>query len=67
MAAIVSQFPQRERPAMSGAEAARRYLRRAEEACELLAKATTDVERSTLCDMAEIWLDMAEAALPGGR
>lgn len=41
-----------------------RYVRRAEEAFDLLAAAATDVERRTLCDIAEIWLDMAEAALP---
>jgi hypothetical protein len=64
MSATISQFPNRARPVTSGAEAARRYVRRAEEAFELLAQSTTDVERSTLCDIAEIWLDMAEAALP---
>jgi hypothetical protein len=67
MSATISQFPQRPQPATSGAEAARRYVRRAEEAFELLARSTTDVERSTLCDIAEIWLDMAEAALPAAR
>jgi hypothetical protein len=41
-----------------------RYVQRAEEAFDLLAAASTDVERRTLCDIAEIWLDMAEAALP---
>lgn len=66
MTATISQFP-RVRPALSGAEVARRYVRRAEEAFEMLARATTDVERSTLCDIAEIWLDMAEAALPAPR
>ena len=64
MSATISQFPQRERPVMSGAEAAKRYVRRAEEAFELLAHATTDVDRSTLCEIAEIWLDLAQSALP---
>jgi hypothetical protein len=41
-----------------------RYVRRAQEAFDLLAQATTELERVTLCDIAEIWLDMAEAALP---
>lgn len=67
MSATISQFPQQKGPPLSGAEAARRYVRRAGEAFELLAQATTDVERSTLCEMAEIWLDMAEAALPARR
>jgi hypothetical protein len=63
MPATISQFPQGDRPVMSGPEAAWRYVRHAEETFELLAQATTDVERSTLCDIAEIWLEMAESAL----
>jgi hypothetical protein len=66
MSARISQFPESGRPVMSGAEAARRYVRRAEEAFELLAQATTELERSTLCDIAEIWLEMAESALSAG-
>jgi len=66
MSATIALFPQRPQPPTSGAEAAKRYLRRASEACELVALAGTDAERSTLCDIAEIWLDMAEAALPVG-
>jgi len=44
--------------------AAARYANRAEEAFQLLAMATTELERSTLCEIAEAWLDLAEAALP---
>jgi hypothetical protein len=64
MSATIALFPQPAGPPIRGAEAAHRYLRRAEEAFDLLAIATTDVERSTLRDIAEIWLEMAEAALP---
>jgi hypothetical protein len=61
MSATIEPFP---RPQTRGAGAAMRYVRRAEEAFDLLATARNDVERRTLCDIAEIWLDMAEAALP---
>ena len=66
MSAIIEPFPPRGRLQIRGAEVSLRYVRRAEEAFELLAQATTDLERHTLCDIAEIWLDMAEAALPAG-
>ena len=64
MSATIELFPYRRRPVTSGPEAAMRYVTRAHEAFELLAAARTDVERTTLCDIAELWLDMAEAALP---
>lgn len=64
MSATIEAFPRPERPTSQGADAALRYVRRAHEAFELLAQASTDLERATLCDIAEIWLDMAEAALP---
>lgn len=64
MSATIEPFPQRGRPEIRGAEVSLRYVRRAEEAFELLSQATTELERQTLCDIAEIWLDMAEAALP---
>jgi hypothetical protein len=64
MSAIIEAFPRPRSVQTRGADAARRYVRRAQEAFELLTAATTDVERKTLCDIAEIWLDMAEAALP---
>jgi hypothetical protein len=64
MSATIEQFPTPWRTPLRGADVAQRYVRRAEEAFELLARSTTDLERTTLCDIAEIWLDMAEAALP---
>lgn len=66
MSAIIEIFPTPARPRTRGTDAAKRYVRRAEEAFELLATARSEVERRTLCDIAEIWLDMAEAALPSG-
>lgn len=65
MSAIIEPFPRPERLTTSGADAAARYTRRAQEAFDLLAQATTELERTTLCDIAEIWLDMAESALLG--
>lgn len=44
--------------------AAMRYVTRAEEAFQLLSVASTELERSSLCEIAEAWLDLAEAALP---
>ena len=67
MSAIIEPFPSRGRLAIRGADVSLRYTRRAQEAFDLLAQATTDLERRTLCDIAEIWLDMAEAALPARR
>jgi hypothetical protein len=64
MSAIIQAFPRARTAETRGADAAMRYVRRAQEAFDLLAAANTDVERTTLCDIAEIWLDMAEAALP---
>ena len=64
MSAIIEPFPGPRSVATRGPDAALRYVGRAQEAFELLAAASTDVERTTLCDIAEIWLDMAEAALP---
>lgn len=64
MSATIEPFPRGGRPQTRGPDAAMRYVQRAEEAFDLLAAASTDVERRTLCDIAEIWLDMAEAALP---
>ena len=64
MSATIEPFPTQDRPPIRGAEVSLRYVRRAQEAFDLLAQATTDLERRTLCDIAEIWLDMAEAALP---
>lgn len=64
MSAIVELFPSRGRLAIRGTDVSLRYVRRAQEAFDLLAQASTDLERGTLCDIAEIWLDMAEAALP---
>ena len=66
MSATIEPFPRPKSLNTRGADAAMRYVRRAQEAFELLAAASTDVERTTLCDIAEIWLDMAEAALPAG-
>jgi hypothetical protein len=62
-----TRVPTRARIPIRGAEVAGRYAGRAQEAFELLALATTDQERQTLCDIAELWLDMAEAALPPRR
>jgi hypothetical protein len=68
MSATIEPFPPRGRASTTnGPDAAMRYVRRAQEAFELLAAARNDVERTTLCDIAEIWLDMAEAALPENR
>jgi hypothetical protein len=64
MSATIEPFPKPPRPQTRGPGAAIRYVRRAEEAFELLAAAKSEGERRTLCDIAEIWLDMAEAALP---
>jgi hypothetical protein len=64
MSATIEPFPVPGRLEIRGAEVSLRYVRRAQEAFELLAQSTTDLERRTLCDIAEIWLDMAEAALP---
>ena len=64
MSATIEPFPRPVRPKTRGPDAAMRYVRRAEEAFDLLAAAGTDAERRTLCDIVEIWLDMAEAALP---
>lgn len=64
MSATIEPFPRTQRPAIRGADVSLRYVRRAQEAFDLLAQAPTEVERRTLCDIAEIWLDMAEAALP---
>lgn len=64
MSATIQPFPRTRATERCGPDAAMRYVRRAQEAFDLLATATTDVERSTLCDIAEIWLDMAQAALP---
>jgi hypothetical protein len=64
MSATIEPFPTPGGTPIRGAEVATRYVRRAHEAVELLGRATTDFERRTLCEMAEIWLDMAEAALP---
>ena len=62
--ATIEPFPTPRATPIRGAEVASRYVGRAEEAFELLSNATTELERSTLCDIAEIWLDMAESALP---
>ena len=64
MSATIEPFPTQALPRIRGAEVSLRYVGRAQEAFDLLAQATTDLERRTLCDIAEIWLDMAEAALP---
>jgi len=64
MSATIEPFPSPGRGLARGADAAGRYVRRAQEAFDLLANASTDLERRTLCDIAEIWLDMAESALP---
>lgn len=69
MSAIIEQFPVRRVSPREAqwrrAEAnAVRYVSRAEEAFQLLAGATTEVERDTLCEIAEAWLDLAEASLP---
>jgi hypothetical protein len=64
MSAIIEPFPRPRTIGTRGPDAAMRYVQRAQEAFDLLAAASTDVERTTLCDIAEIWLDMAEAALP---
>lgn len=64
MSAQIEPFPGTARHPSARNEAARRYMTRAREAFELLAAATNDAERVTLCEIAEIWLDMAEAALP---
>lgn len=69
MSATIEQFPVRR---TSPAEVQRRrcetnamrYVSRAEEAFQLLAAATTELERDTLCEIAEAWLDLAEASLP---
>ena len=63
MSATIEPFPRPAR-APDQADAALRYIRRAQEAFALLGQATTDLERTTLCDIAETWLDLAEAALP---
>jgi len=63
MSATIETFPVAAPLPTRGPEAAARYSRRAQEAFELLSRSITDVERTTLCEMAEIWLDMAEAAL----
>lgn len=67
MSATIEPFPRPPPLTTRGADAATRYVNRAQEAFELLAQATTELERATLCDIAEIWLDMAEAALPRRR
>lgn len=64
MMAKIELFPRPDPARRREAEAARRYVRRAQEAFDLLGQANTDLERRTLCDIAEIWLDMAECALP---
>jgi hypothetical protein len=69
MSAIIQPFPrsrtaQTQGPQTHGPDAAKRYVHRAQEAFDLLAVASTPAERTTLCDIAEIWLDMAEGALP---
>lgn len=64
MSATIQPFPRARAIETRGANAAMRYVGRAQEAFDLLAAASTDAERTTLCDIAEIWLDMAEAALP---
>lgn len=69
MSAKIEVFPGR-RPGPSeaarrrGEAAALRYVTRAEEAFQLLANASSELERTTLCEIAEAWLDLAEAALP---
>jgi len=62
--AIIEPFPRSSPIPIRGADVSLRYVRRAQEAFDLLAQSTTELERRTLCDIAEIWLDMAEAALP---
>ncbi|HEX3699346.1 MAG TPA: hypothetical protein VHV27_01605 [Phenylobacterium sp.] len=64
MSATIEAFPKSHSVRTRGPDAAARYVRRAQETFELLAAAATEAERTTLCDIAEIWLDMAEAALP---
>ena len=64
MSATIEPFPRPRNVTTRGTDAAMRYVRRAQEAFELQSAASTDVERTTLCDIAEIWLDMAESALP---
>jgi hypothetical protein len=64
MSAIIELFPTGGRASMRSSDAASRYVRRAQDAFELLAQANSDLERRTLCDIAEIWLDLAESALP---
>ena len=64
MSATIEPFPTPRGAPIRGAEVATRYVRRAQEAFDIIAQSTTDLERRTLCDIAEIWLDMAEAALP---
>ncbi|HSV03412.1 MAG TPA: hypothetical protein VLI41_09420 [Phenylobacterium sp.] len=69
MSAKIERFPAVRRPAggatlSRGETAALRYASRAEEALQLLAMATTDLERAALCGIVEAWLDLAEAALP---
>ena len=67
MSAVIEPFPRPKVVSTQGADAAMRYVRRAQEAFDLMSMATTELERVTLCDIAEIWLDMAEAALPAIR
>lgn len=64
MSATIEQFPRRDLARLRGADNARRYVGRAQEAFDLMGQATTEGERRALCDIAEIWLDMAESALP---
>lgn len=67
MSATIEPFPLRRTTPLRGAEISRRYARRAQEAYDLLAVSRSELECQTLCDIAEIWLDMAEAALPAAR
>lgn len=64
MSATIEPFPPRGANPLRGADVSQRYMRRAQEAYDLLATSRTELERTTLADIAEIWLDMAEAALP---
>jgi len=64
MSAIIARFPARGTIPLRGAEVSQRYMDRAQEAHDLLAGARTDLERTTLNDIAEIWMEMAEAAAP---
>ncbi|WP_297695848.1 hypothetical protein [Phenylobacterium sp.] len=69
MSAKIERFPgvPAPRPEVNpsrGESAALRYVSRAQEAFQLIAMAGTDLERSAYCEIAEAWLDLAEAALP---